>query len=273
MSIRNDLVLFSARGCQVPASQSSRIGRLTVADGDRYVVSFANTQEGIYTSPELPAAYQGGTLKVELICIASESSGTAGFSAAVEAITPGDATDLDSTVSFDTANDGTGSVPSTVGQSFLVTITLSNKDSAAAGDHFRLKLVRSDSVGGTIWVVGAKLYEDVASIDLTGVSNVQVTALNSVPAATIAYLDATSSIQTQLDARPKIYRTTLTNPSTSTVTITHNLGQTYVQVTVYDENGNQILPDEVTPTNSNSLVIDKTTYGTVTGTWRIVVVG
>jgi hypothetical protein len=273
MSIRNDLVLFSARGCQVPASESSRLGRLTVTDGDRFVVAFTNAQEGIYTSPELPASYQGGTLKLELVAIASNTSGTAGFTAAVEAITPGDATDLDSTVSFDTSNSGTGSAPATAGQSFLITITLTNKDSAAAGDHFRVKLVRSDSLGGTVWVVGAKLYEDVSTIDLTGASNVTVTALNSIPAATLAFVDPTSSIQTQFNALPKVYRTSLTDPATNTVTITHNLGQTYVQVTIYDENGRQILPDEVIPTNSNVLVIDKTTYGTVTGTWNIVVIG
>lgn len=73
----------------------------------------------------------------------------------------------------------------------------------------------------------------------------------------------------------RAYRTTFTNATLSvgTLTLTHGLGKQDVTVTVIDNNNKQIIPDEITFTNSTSLVIDLTTYGTLSGTWRVVVAG
>lgn len=262
MAIRNDLVLLSARGCQLPSDETSRLGRLTVSGGDRYVVSFTDEQEGIFTFPELPSSYQGGTLVVELVAIASVTTGTAGFTVAVEAVTPGDSVDLDSATSFDTSNAGTGSIPATAGNPFTITVTLTNKDSAAAGDHLRLKVVRDDSAGGTIQLLGGKLYEDVTVVDLSDADTVQVDDLVCTSIGGVA-----------LATYQKVYKETLTNPSANTVTITHNLNNQYPTVVVYDESDKQILVDEVTATSVNVITLDKTSYGTVTGNWKVTVVG
>ena len=61
---------------------------------------------------------------------------------AVEAITPGDSVDLDSTTSFDSVNTGNVAMPSTQGYQTSVTITLTNGDSVAAGDYVRISVAR-----------------------------------------------------------------------------------------------------------------------------------
>lgn len=55
------------------------------------------------------------------------------------------------------------------------------------------------------------------------------------------------------------------------LTVTHNLGQQYVQVQVYNNNDDLIIPTDVTLTDSNNLDIDLNGFGTLTGTWHAVV--
>ena len=59
--------------------------------------------------------------------------------------------------------------------------------------------------------------------------------------------------------------------SSGILTVTHNLGHTYCSVTVVDNNDKVIIPDEINYTNSNSLTIDLTSFGTITGTWRYII--
>jgi hypothetical protein len=98
----------------------------------------------------MPAAYTGsGTLKADLYyMMASATSDKVDFEVSVEAVTAADATDLDAGESFDTANAGNQTVPGTAGYLGVLTITLTNKDSVAAGDYVRLKIER-DADDGT----------------------------------------------------------------------------------------------------------------------------
>lgn len=59
--------------------------------------------------------------------------------------------------------------------------------------------------------------------------------------------------------------------SSGILTVTHNLGYKYVVVQVYDNNDNLILPDEITVIDTDSLTIDLTSFGTITGTWNYIV--
>ena len=61
-----------------------------------------------------------------------------------------------------------------------------------------------------------------------------------------------------------VYRTTLTSV-TGVQQITHNLNVSSVCVCVYDNSGNQIIPDEVTLYSDNRVDVDLTSYGTFTG--------
>lgn len=69
-----------------------------------------------------------------------------------------------------------------------------------------------------------------------------------------------------------VFRTTFTsaNVSGGQVTITHNLGQQYGILRVYDNNNRMIIPDEITMSGSNSCTIDITSWGTISGTWNAV---
>lgn len=72
-----------------------------------------------------------------------------------------------------------------------------------------------------------------------------------------------------------VYRSTFTNSSliTGILSVTHALGQKYVQVTIYDNNDKQIIPDEIMLQNTTSLQVDLSSYVNLTGTWNIVVIG
>lgn len=99
----------------------------------------------------MPSAYTGsGTLKADIhYMMASATSGTVNFEVSVEAVTAADATDLDAGESFDSVNSGSATVPGTAGYLGVMTITLTNKDSVAAGDYVRLKLDRDGDDGGS----------------------------------------------------------------------------------------------------------------------------
>lgn len=57
------------------------------------------------------------------------------------------------------------------------------------------------------------------------------------------------------------------------LTVTHSLGQKYVQVSVYDNTDKKVMPDDITLTNTTTLTIDFTSFGTLTGTWNVIVIG
>lgn len=103
------------------------------------------TKETAYSYPvRLPDAYTGsGTLKADVYyMMASATSGKVNWEVQVEAVTASDALDLDSASSFDTANAGDETVPGTAGYLAVMTITLTNNDSCAAGDYLRIAVAR-----------------------------------------------------------------------------------------------------------------------------------
>ena len=90
--------------------------------------------------------------KIHYAC-ANATSGTAAWQVSVEAVSDGDATDLDAGTSFDTANQGTGTVPGTNGYIDVISVTLTNADSIAAGDYVRFAInrdVSADSVSNDL---------------------------------------------------------------------------------------------------------------------------
>jgi hypothetical protein len=56
------------------------------------------------------------------------------------------------------------------------------------------------------------------------------------------------------------------------LTVTHNLGQRVVPVTLVDNNFKKIGdPDDITYTSATALALDMTSFGTITGTWTVLV--
>jgi len=126
-----------------------------------------STNESAVAAAILPIEYLGtGTLKAKLFFYsASANSGDAGWNVQVESITPGDTLDLEATTSFDTANNGTQALSGVAGNLTDITITLTNKDSCAAGDLIRLGIERdadsSDTASGDLYLTHVELFEEV----------------------------------------------------------------------------------------------------------------
>lgn len=129
----------------------------------RPVLAFdAATDETAYWTFVAPQGLTGTITVVISYIMASATSGSVYFQAALEAVTDGDATDLDAGTSFDTANSGNGTVPGTAGYLDQISITMTNADSMAAADYVRLSVNRdadnaSDTATGDCYVLAVEL--------------------------------------------------------------------------------------------------------------------
>ena len=70
------------------------------------------------------------------------------------------------------------------------------------------------------------------------------------------------------------YTTTFTNASLTSglLTVNHGLNSQYVSVVIYDNNNSQVIPDAVTATSTGTSIVDLTGFGTLTGTWKVLVI-
>ena len=124
----------------------------------------ASTDEACYWTGIAPQGITGTLTAIITYVMASATSGAVGFQAQLEAVTDGDATDLDATTSFDTVNNSSSTtVPGTAGYIDQISITLTNADSIAAGDYFRLSINRdadgsaiTDSATGDAYVLSVE---------------------------------------------------------------------------------------------------------------------
>lgn len=122
----------------------------------------AATDETAYWTLVAPQGLSGAlSALIHYIC-ANATSGTAAWEVKVEAITDGDAVDLDAATSFDAANAGTGSVPGTNGYIDVISITLTNADAIAAADYVRISVnrdVSADSVANDLALLAVEIQE------------------------------------------------------------------------------------------------------------------
>ena len=136
----------------------------------RPVLAFDDTDEAAAVTPEMtmPGQYAGGTLKADVLYyMASDATNDVALDIYVEAKTPdADTLDLETAASWDTANSGTESVGgTTAGDPRVMTVTLANKDSVAAGDLVRFGIRRdcdsaNDDAGGDLYVASIEVWED-----------------------------------------------------------------------------------------------------------------
>lgn len=139
-----------------------------VVQGREYLAYDESAEEHAWSKHfAMPAAYTGsGTLKLDVdFIMASATSGSVAWQVYVEAVTPGDAEDVLTTTNNDgSSNDETTGVPGTAGHLGRSTITLTNKDSVAAGDLMRVLLLRRaplDDASGDCRVLNVTLREEV----------------------------------------------------------------------------------------------------------------
>jgi hypothetical protein len=71
----------------------------------------------------------------------------------------------------------------------------------------------------------------------------------------------------------KSYETTFTSSSLvgGVLTVTHNLNTKSISCAVRDNNDELIIPDKDDATGVNTVDIDLTSFGTISGTWRVVI--
>ena len=125
----------------------------------------ADADETCYWTAIAPQGLTGTMTAVITYAMASATANAVGFQIAIEAITDGDTIDTDATTSFDTVNNSASTtVPGTAGHIDQISITLTNQDSIAAGDYFRLSLNRdgngsaiTDSATGDAYVYAVEL--------------------------------------------------------------------------------------------------------------------
>jgi len=138
---------------------SSNFPALTLVNRRPALAFDAATDETCYFTAVAPQGLTGTLTAVITYVMASATTGNVILQAAVEAITDGDSTDLDAATSFDTANSSSATaVPGTAGQIDQISITLTNADSLAAADYFRLSINRdadngSDTASGDLYVL------------------------------------------------------------------------------------------------------------------------
>jgi hypothetical protein len=144
---------------------ASNFPQLTQSN-QRPVLAFdAATDETAYWTDVAPQGLTGTITLIVTIAMASATSGTVGIQAQLEAITDGDATDTDATTSFDTVNNSASTtVPATAGYIKQISITMTNADSIAAADYYRLSINRdadgsaiTDSATGDMYLLAAEL--------------------------------------------------------------------------------------------------------------------
>lgn len=154
--------VFTPHGAEFPASNYPQ---LTLSNRRPVLAFDASTDETCYWTGIAPQGLTGAITLVITYMMASATSGTVGFQAQIEAVSDGDATDLDAGTSFDSVNNSASTtVPGTAGFIDQISITMTNADSLAAADYFRLSLNRdadgsaiTDSATGDAYVLAVEL--------------------------------------------------------------------------------------------------------------------
>lgn len=139
--------IFTPYSAEFPSTNFPQL----LIENRRPVLAFdASTDETCYWTGIAPQGLTGTITVVITYKMVSATSGAVGFQAQIEAVSDGDATDIDAGTSFDTVNNSASvTVPGTAGYIDQISITMTNADSIAQGDYFRLSLNR-DANGSAI---------------------------------------------------------------------------------------------------------------------------
>lgn len=121
----------------------------------------AGTDEITYFSFPMPDDYSSTPVLKINYAATSATSGDVVWACQVMAVSSGDSQDVD-TASYAAINSATDTVPGTAGHLKSASISITNNDSLAAGDHVFLKLFRdadnaSDTAAGDIELISARL--------------------------------------------------------------------------------------------------------------------
>jgi len=150
--------VFNPNSAEYP---SNNFPALTLVNRRPALAFDASTNETAYWTSVVPQGWTGTITAYIYYVMASATSGDTDWDVAIEAVTDADGTDLDAMTSFDTINstDNT-TVPGTAGYMDVISVTLTNNDSSAAGDYIRFSLTRdasSDTASGDAYVLAMEI--------------------------------------------------------------------------------------------------------------------
>lgn len=158
-------LLLTPESAQFPSTNAPQL--LTIHSTEqRLGLAFdASTDEAAAWVAVAPQGWTGTITVVITYVMASAISGAVGLQVSVEAVSDGDATDLDAATSYDTVNNSASTtVPGTAGYIDQISITLTNNDSSVAGDLLRIKLNRdadgsaiTDSATGDLYFISMEI--------------------------------------------------------------------------------------------------------------------
>lgn len=156
-------VLLPVQAAKISGSFITTGATISGGDGPWKLLYDASATWNAIWQFRLPDNYASSPLLAFQFSMASATGGTIDLECDVMAVTPGDAADVD-TGSFDTINEIAGGVtcPATAGHVTGGTITLTNFDSAAAGDLIFIRLHRDhddadDTAVGNLELLGLSL--------------------------------------------------------------------------------------------------------------------
>jgi hypothetical protein len=138
-------------------------GRSSDASGARPYLAFdAATDEEIYFTLRAPQALTAPLTAIIDYMMASATANAVRWGVSIEAVTDGDATDLDAVESLATENTVDVTVPGTAGHLDQASVTLTNNDSIAVGDYVRIRVRRvgsnaADTATGDALFLGMEL--------------------------------------------------------------------------------------------------------------------
>lgn len=136
--------VLTPASAEMPSSNFPALVPVNTTERRMALAFDASTQETCAWTVVVPQGITGTITAVISYAMASATTGGVAFEVGVEAVTSGDATDLDATTSYDTTNTGTdAAVPGTAGYMEQMSITLSNVDGWAAADLARVYLRRA----------------------------------------------------------------------------------------------------------------------------------
>jgi hypothetical protein len=154
--------IFTPLAAEFP---SSNFPQLLLVNQRPVLAYDASTDETAYWTGIAAQGLTGTLTAIITYIMQSATTGTVGFQVSLEAVSDGDATDLDAGTSFDSVNNSASTtVPGTAGYIDQISVTLTNADSIAAADYFRLSVNRdadgsaiTDSATGDAYVLAVEL--------------------------------------------------------------------------------------------------------------------
>ena len=150
-------------GCQLVSHTVSNVPRTALAFDD------STDESAVSQSFEWPDQSASGTVKATIYWYGTATSNNVVWNVSVEAETPGASGAtldmVDGASGFDSDNAVTATVTATEGEVAATSVTLTNKDSVAAADIVRIKIMRdadngSDNFSGDAFVPLISVYEE-----------------------------------------------------------------------------------------------------------------